>query len=144
MLCPLSVTDGWLAEFSKFCPSLRLLHYVGDKVHRRDLRRTLYDHVHKASTSSHSNVCYCVTEYFILGFILNRCMCIPSIFVTSFFFLSSFFFCMKQELSFDVLLTTYDIALMDQNFLSQIPWHYAIIDEAQHLKNPSSVNSHFI
>jgi SNF2 family DNA or RNA helicase len=51
---------------------------------------------------------------------------------------------MKQELSFDVLLTTYDIALMDQDFLSQIPWHYAIIDEAQHLKNPSSVNSHFI
>ncbi|KAG2555429.1 hypothetical protein PVAP13_9KG246600 [Panicum virgatum] len=98
VLCPLSVTDGWLAEFSKFCPSLRLLHYVGNKVHRRDLRRTLYDHVHKASTSSHSS-----------------------------------------ELSFDVLLTTYDIALMDQNFLSQIPWHYAIIDEAQRLKNPSSV-----
>ena len=48
---------------------------------------------------------------------------------------------MKQELSFDVLLTTYDIALMDQNFLSQIPWHYAIIDEAQRLKNPSSVSS---
>jgi SNF2 family DNA or RNA helicase len=87
VLCPLSVTDGWLSEFSKFCPSLRLLHYVGDKVHRRDLRRTLYDHVHKASTSSHSNVCYSVTEYFILGLIINRCACIPSIFVTSFFFL---------------------------------------------------------
>ncbi|XP_027334923.1 probable helicase CHR10 isoform X2 [Abrus precatorius] len=42
-------------------------------------------------------------------------------------------------LSFDVLLTTYDIALMDQDFLSQIPWQYAIIDEAQRLKNPSSV-----
>ncbi|CAN1248738.1 Probable helicase CHR10 [Linum perenne] len=42
-------------------------------------------------------------------------------------------------LPFDVLLTTYDIALMDQDFLSQIPWHYAIIDEAQRLKNPSSV-----
>ncbi|KAF2318931.1 hypothetical protein GH714_011848 [Hevea brasiliensis] len=42
-------------------------------------------------------------------------------------------------LPFDVLLTTYDVALMDQDFLSQIPWHYAIIDEAQRLKNPSSV-----
>ncbi|KAK4411222.1 putative helicase CHR10 [Sesamum angolense] len=42
-------------------------------------------------------------------------------------------------LSFDVLLTTYDIALIDQDFLSQFPWHYAIIDEAQRLKNPSSV-----
>ncbi|KAJ7962074.1 Helicase [Quillaja saponaria] len=43
------------------------------------------------------------------------------------------------SLPFDVLLTTYDIALMDQDFLSQIPWHYTIIDEAQRLKNPSSV-----
>ncbi|KAL0464590.1 UNVERIFIED_CONTAM: putative helicase CHR10 [Sesamum latifolium] len=42
-------------------------------------------------------------------------------------------------LPFDVLLTTYDIALIDQDFLSQFPWHYAIIDEAQRLKNPSSV-----
>lgn len=43
-------------------------------------------------------------------------------------------------LPFDVLLTTYDIALIDQDFLAQIPWHYAIIDEAQRLKNPSSVS----
>jgi chromodomain-helicase-DNA-binding protein 1-like len=42
-------------------------------------------------------------------------------------------------LPFDVLLTSYDIALMDKDFLSQIPWQYAIIDEAQRLKNPSSV-----
>ncbi|XP_062073258.1 probable helicase CHR10 isoform X7 [Humulus lupulus] len=28
---------------------------------------------------------------------------------------------------------------MDQDFLSQIPWHYAVIDEAQRLKNPYSV-----
>jgi chromodomain-helicase-DNA-binding protein 1-like len=38
-------------------------------------------------------------------------------------------------------MTTYDIALMDQDFLSQIPWHYAVIDEAQRLKNPSSVRT---
>lgn len=44
-----------------------------------------------------------------------------------------------MSLPFDVLLTTYDIALIDQDFLSQIPWQYAIIDEAQRLKNPSSV-----
>lgn len=42
-------------------------------------------------------------------------------------------------LPFDVLLTTYDIALVDQDFLSQIPWQYAVIDEAQRLKNPNSV-----
>ncbi|KAF5193933.1 Chromatin remodeling [Thalictrum thalictroides] len=45
----------------------------------------------------------------------------------------------QSDLPFDVLLTTYDIVLMDQDFLCQIPWHYAVIDEAQRLKNPSSV-----
>ncbi|PIA34541.1 hypothetical protein AQUCO_03700074v1 [Aquilegia coerulea] len=45
----------------------------------------------------------------------------------------------QSDLPFDVLLTTYDIVLMDQDFLSQIPWHYTVIDEAQRLKNPSSV-----
>uniref|UniRef100_A0A1D1YTL9 Chromodomain-helicase-DNA-binding protein 1-like n=1 Tax=Anthurium amnicola TaxID=1678845 RepID=A0A1D1YTL9_9ARAE len=40
---------------------------------------------------------------------------------------------------FDVMLTTYDIAMLDQDFLSQIPWQYAVIDEAQRLKNPTSV-----
>ncbi|KAG8100814.1 hypothetical protein GUJ93_ZPchr0013g35833 [Zizania palustris] len=98
VLCPLSVTDGWLSEFSKFCPSLKVIRYVGDKVHRHDLRRMMSDDVQKSSTSSDSN-----------------------------------------ELSFDVMMTTYDVALMDQEFLSQIPWHYAVIDEAQRLKNPSSV-----
>ncbi|KAJ0970543.1 hypothetical protein J5N97_018502 [Dioscorea zingiberensis] len=55
----------------------------------------------------------------------------------------------QLELPFDVLLTTYDLALLDQDFLSQIPWHYVVVDEAQRLKNPSSVlysvlQQHFI
>ncbi|KAI4996525.1 hypothetical protein ZWY2020_051445 [Hordeum vulgare] len=95
VLCPLSVTDGWLSEFGKFCPSLKVIQYVGDKAHRRHIRRTMHDDVQK---SSHSN-----------------------------------------GLPFDVMLTSYDIALMDQDFLSQIPWLYVVIDEAQRLKNPSSV-----
>ncbi|KAF0932789.1 hypothetical protein E2562_012125 [Oryza meyeriana var. granulata] len=98
VLCPLSVTGGWLSEFTKFCPSLRVIRYVGDKMHRRHLRRMMFEHVQNSSLSSDSN-----------------------------------------ELSFDVMMTTYDIALMDQEFLSQIPWHYVVIDEAQRLKNPSSV-----
>ncbi|XP_048141661.1 probable helicase CHR10 isoform X3 [Rhodamnia argentea] len=49
-----------------------------------------------------------------------------------------------MSLPFDVLLTTYDIALMDQEFLSQVPWQYAIVDEAQRLKNPSSVLYHVL
>ncbi|XP_024961393.1 probable helicase CHR10 isoform X4 [Cynara cardunculus var. scolymus] len=98
ILCPLSVTDGWVSEVTKFAPKLKVLRYVGDKQYRRALRREMYEHVEKQSSS-------------------------PNV----------------QSLPFDVLLTTYDIALIDQDFLCQIPWYYAVIDEAQRLKNPSSV-----
>ena len=47
----------------------------------------------------------------------------------------------ESLLLFNVLFTTYAIALMDQDFLSQIRWQYAVIDEAQILKNPNSVVS---
>ncbi|XP_050203672.1 probable helicase CHR10 isoform X1 [Mercurialis annua] len=98
VLCPLSVTDGWVSEMTKFAPKLKVLRYVGDKEHRRNLRKEMYEYVKEHSSSTDG-----------------------------------------WTLPFDVLLTTYDIALMDQDFLSQIPWHYAIIDEAQRLKNPNSV-----
>ncbi|KAJ0970574.1 hypothetical protein J5N97_018533 [Dioscorea zingiberensis] len=109
VLCPLSVTDGWMSEFAKFCPILRVLRYVGDKEHRRDLRRMMHEHLRRQSPSIDGQL----------------------------------------ELPFDVLLTTYDLALLDQDFLSQIPWHYVVVDEAQRLKNPSSVlysvlQQHFI
>lgn len=109
VLCPLSVTDGWISEFNKFCPSLNVLRYVGEKGHRCALRRMMYEHIQKQA-SSHD---------------------------------------VHLELPFDVFLTTYDIALLDQDFLSQIPWHLTVIDEAQRLKNPSSVlynvlEQHFI
>lgn len=100
VLCPLSVTDGWVSEFANFAPKLKILCYVGDKEKRRDLRWKMYGRTKKHSSQSDSDV---------------------------------------PLLGFDVLLTTYDIALMDQDFLSQIPWLYAVIDEAQRLKNPSSV-----
>ncbi|XP_045798213.1 probable helicase CHR10 isoform X2 [Trifolium pratense] len=96
VICPLSVTDGWVSEIVKYAPKLEVLKYVGDKDCRRSLRMKTHEHVTRQPTDN-------------------------------------------AILPFDVLLTSYDIALMDKDFLSQIPWQYAIIDEAQRLKNPSSV-----
>ncbi|GAB2224300.1 hypothetical protein Drorol1_Dr00005053 [Drosera rotundifolia] len=98
VLCPLSVTEGWLSEFEKFSPKLRVLKYTGDKEQRRCLRAAIFQHVDAQLSASDAPL-----------------------------------------LSFDVLLTTYDIAIIDQDFLSQFSWHYSIIDEAQRLKNPSSI-----
>lgn len=44
------------------------------------------------------------------------------------------------ECSFDVLISTYELVIVDAEFLSSIHWGYVIVDEAQRLKNSSSVN----
>ena len=51
VLCPLSVTDGWISEFTKFCPRLNVLRYVGEKGQRLGLRRMMYEHIQKQSSS---------------------------------------------------------------------------------------------
>ena len=52
VLCPLSVTDGWVSEMENFAPKLKVVRYVGDKEYRRSLRRTLYEHVKEHSSVS--------------------------------------------------------------------------------------------
>ncbi|OMO69555.1 SNF2-related protein [Corchorus capsularis] len=52
VLCPLSVTDNWVSEIIKFTPTLRVLRYVGEKEHRRSLRKTMYEHVQEKLSSS--------------------------------------------------------------------------------------------
>lgn len=52
VLCPLSVTDGWVSEVEKFAPKLKVLRYVGEKDHRRSIRRVLYEQVKEQSSES--------------------------------------------------------------------------------------------
>lgn len=52
VLCPLSVTDGWVSEVAKFAPKLSVLRYVGDKDHRRNLRKEMYEYVIEQSAAS--------------------------------------------------------------------------------------------
>lgn len=45
VICPLSVTDGWVSEIVKFAPKLEVFKYVGDKEYRRNLRMKIHEHV---------------------------------------------------------------------------------------------------
>ncbi|KAI3738637.1 hypothetical protein L2E82_28684 [Cichorium intybus] len=65
ILCPLSVTDGWVSEVNQFAPKLTVLRYVGDKQCRRTLK-----HVQKQSSSSHTTkdaIERCVVKVSIIG-----------------------------------------------------------------------------
>ncbi len=44
----------------------------------------------------------------------------------------------KTALNSDLVLSTYSLALRDQQFLSEIKWHRVVLDEAQAIKNPSA------
>uniref|UniRef100_A0A7R9YFY7 Chromatin-remodeling complex ATPase chain n=1 Tax=Pinguiococcus pyrenoidosus TaxID=172671 RepID=A0A7R9YFY7_9STRA len=46
-----------------------------------------------------------------------------------------------SELSWDVLVTTYEIANIEKNVISKFAWQYLIIDEAHRLKNEASTFS---
>ncbi|XP_048207852.1 chromodomain-helicase-DNA-binding protein 1-like [Perognathus longimembris pacificus] len=45
---------------------------------------------------------------------------------------------LKEESSFHVLLTTYEICLKDASFLKSLPWSVLVVDEAHRLKNQNS------
>lgn len=55
VICPLSVTDGWVSEMVKFAPKLEVFKYVGDKEYRRSLRMKIREHVTRKSSTP--NVC---------------------------------------------------------------------------------------
>lgn len=50
----------------------------------------------------------------------------------------------EEALTFDLILTTYSLIQRDHAFLSPIKWDGVILDEAQHIKNPSSLQSKVI
>lgn len=67
VLCPLSVTDGWVSETASFAPKLRLLSYVGDKDHRRSLRKNIYDHVNtEGDVSPISDIFWWKKKYMVI------------------------------------------------------------------------------
>jgi SNF2 family DNA or RNA helicase len=50
VICPLSVTDGWVSEIVKYAPKLEVFKYVGDKEYRRSLRMKTHEHVTRQPT----------------------------------------------------------------------------------------------
>lgn len=40
--------------------------------------------------------------------------------------------------TFHICITSYQLAIQDQNAFKRRPWHYIILDEAHHIKNSKS------
>ena len=91
MLAPKSTLANWMNEFKRWCPSLRVLRFHGNK----DERQALKDTVLVPGRSD-------------------------------------------EERQFDVVVTTYEMAILEKSTLSRFPWYYLVIDEAHRVKNENS------
>jgi len=58
VICPLSVTDGWVSEIVKFTPKLKVFKYVGDKECRRNLRMKIHEYVTGQSSTLNVSALY--------------------------------------------------------------------------------------
>lgn len=75
VLCPLSVTDGWVSEVAKFSPKLKVIKYVGEKEYRRSLRKMMYDHIKDHSIPDVSFALIIVESSLNFVLFLNKLTC---------------------------------------------------------------------
>ncbi|OXA48149.1 putative global transcription activator SNF2L1 [Folsomia candida] len=87
IIVPKSTLSNWMNEFKRWCPTIRALAMIGDKVSRQKLIKE--------------------------G--------------------------LKKLQNWDVLVTTYEMVLMEKAVLKKIHWGYLIIDEAHRIKNEQSL-----
>jgi len=44
----------------------------------------------------------------------------------------------RHERKFDVMVTTFEVAIIEKSTLVKWPWHYLVMDEAHRIKNEQS------
>ncbi|ORX34552.1 putative helicase [Kockovaella imperatae] len=110
--CPLSVLNNWIMEFEKFAPSIPVLMYHGTPEHRADLRATRLSPPVAAGVESmkkgKGRGRYSTGS--------NRAGA-------------------NTTATFPVVVTTYEMCMKDQKFLSGFMWKFIVVDEGHRLKN---------
>lgn len=91
VIVPKTTLSNWMNEFRKWCPSLKVLKFHGNKEERAELR----------------------VQHLLPG-------------------------------AFEVLVTTYEMAVKEKAALGKFSWRYIVIDEAHRIKNENSILSQVV
>ncbi|KAL1409604.1 putative ATPase [Vanrija albida] len=113
IVCPLSVLYNWIAEFEKFAPSIPVLMYHGTPEYRAELRATRLQapsqtgvgNIRKGGNRGKPAPVYAGAKG------------------------------TNTTATFPIVVTTYDICMIDQRYLSGFQWKFIVVDEGHRLKN---------
>ena len=111
VVVPLSTVPNWVREFKKWIPDVNTVVYVGDAASRKVIRRFEFP----PSGVDLKSLSETETEW--IGQSVRSG---------------------DRAFKFDVLITTYEIALKDSSLLRNIEWSQLMVDEAHRLKNDES------
>jgi len=112
IVCPLSVLNNWVMEFEKFAPSIPVVMYHGTPDHRAELRATTLQPPSSAGVGAAKKG-------------RGGRKSTGSMFSSG----------SNTTSSFPIVVTTYEICMKDQKFLSGFMWKYIVVDEGHRLKN---------
>ncbi|WVF66274.1 hypothetical protein IAT40_001014 [Kwoniella sp. CBS 6097] len=116
IVCPLSVLNNWVMEFEKFCPSIPVLMYHGLPEYRAELRRTRLQTPKAAGVGGMKKGKGAITRgRKSLGATPTAGQ--------------------NDTSTFPIVITTFEMAMKDRQFLSGLMWKFIVVDEGHRLKN---------
>jgi ATP-dependent DNA helicase len=114
---PLSTIANWAKEFARWAPTLPVVLYHGKKPERERMRRN------KMLSAVHQWKEKCGNPY-----------ADPSVLSLHYFFGEESARKMRGE-AFPVVITSYEVVMMDRKYLQHLRWKYIVVDEGHRLKN---------
>ena len=130
IIAPLATITNWLKEFQKWLPQCPVLLYHGTKLEREALRRT---HMSKSYSTVLPTTTAAANAAATISSATNGSNGITH--STSSQDLKDASKTKKSAPIFPIIITSFEISMIDRPFLEQYDWKFMVLDEGHRIKN---------